>query len=226
MNDSALHGDFAQRVVVDSAAMEWDKSPAPGVWRKRLELQGPPEAGRVTSLVRYDPGSKFSAHPHPDGEEFLVLEGTFSDQSGDYGVGSYLLNPEGFSHAPFTEEGCLIFVKLRQYPGQERPRVIVDSTDAAWIPAGDGVSRLTLFDEATYDDRMWLTRMDAGSTVPHHVHIGGEEIYVVEGTISDDLGQYAAGTWLRMPDGSEHMLSAETDALIYVKRGHLPSAHG
>ena len=62
--DSAalLPPDHRQRVVVDSAAMAWIESPSPGVWRKRLEHFGPPERGRVTSLVRYDAGTEFPFH--------------------------------------------------------------------------------------------------------------------------------------------------------------------
>jgi len=93
--------------------MGWQASPSPTVWRKRLELIGPAESGRVTSIVRYDPGSSFPAHPHPDGEEILVLEGTFSDEHGRYPAGSYLLNPEGFSHGRVLSRGRLP-IRLRQ----------------------------------------------------------------------------------------------------------------
>lgn len=106
--------------IIHTDEMDWSASPSPGVWRKRLERVGPPEAGRVRSVVRYDAGSAFSEHPHPDEEEILVLEGVFSDHSGDYPAGSYLLNPEGFAHAPFSEPGCTLFVKLKQYPGLGR----------------------------------------------------------------------------------------------------------
>ncbi|MBC6439248.1 MAG: cupin domain-containing protein [Rhodospirillales bacterium] len=112
-----LNDDLSVPVAINTAAMDWEPSPSPTVWRKRLDRVGPPESGRVTSVVRYDPGSRFHAHPHPDGEEILVLEGIFSDQTGDYPAGSYLLNPEGFEHGPYSEEGCRLFVKLRQYPG-------------------------------------------------------------------------------------------------------------
>ena len=102
-----------ERVAINTETMDWQASPSPGVWRKRLELIGEAESGRVTSVVRYAPGSAFSSHEHPQGEEILVLAGTFSDQSGSYPAGSYLLNPEGFAHAPFSQEGCTLFVKLR-----------------------------------------------------------------------------------------------------------------
>ena len=52
-----------------------------------------------------------------------MLDGVFSDEHGDWPAGSYLLNPEGFRHAPFSREGCLLFVKLRQFPGLDRNHV-------------------------------------------------------------------------------------------------------
>jgi len=69
------------------------------------------ESGRATSIVRCVPGSYFSAHVHDGGEEFLVLEGVFSDEHGNYGPGSYLRNPPGSLHSPFSEEGCTLYVK-------------------------------------------------------------------------------------------------------------------
>ena len=64
-------------------------------------------------MVRFDPGARFPRHAHPDGEEILVLDGVFSDETGDYPAGSHLLNPDGTSHAPWSGLGCTLFVKLR-----------------------------------------------------------------------------------------------------------------
>src|SRR5690348_18389476 len=93
-----IHGDLSVRVVVHTSSMAWNASPSSTVWRKRLHLVGPAESGQVTSVVRYQERSQFPPHPHPDGEEILVLAGVFSDEHGDWPAGSYLLNPEGFRH--------------------------------------------------------------------------------------------------------------------------------
>ncbi len=106
-----LNMNFAERVVIEAAAQDWQPSPAAGVWRKPLAREYR-EQGHATSIVRYEPGSRFNTHPHPKGEEILVLEGVFSDETGDYPAGNYLRNPPGSSHAPFSEQGCIIFVKL------------------------------------------------------------------------------------------------------------------
>ena len=127
-----INGDLSKACSVDTGQLAWTKSPSGTVWRKRVHLVGPPEAGQVTSVVRYDADSRFASHAHADGEEILVLSGVFSDEHGDYPAGSYLLNPEGFQHAPHSKEGCELFVKLRQYPGRKRSQLQIDTHSADW----------------------------------------------------------------------------------------------
>lgn len=218
-----LNADFSRRVVMDTAAMEWQASPSPSVWRKRLDHRGG-EKSRVTSVVRYDAGSHFPAHGHPDGEEILVLSGTFSDQSGDYPAGSFLLNPEGFEHAPFSEPGCVIFVKLRQYPGTNRRHVALDIDDAEWRAGGaSGVETLLLYREAGFAEVIELLRLSPGAVVPAREASGGEEIFVMEGEVSDGLGAYGPLTWVRTPPGARPALASAKGATIYRKSGHLPA---
>ena len=218
----SLNADFSAVATVHTAAMEWQASPSPTVWRKRLDLSGPAEAGRVTSVVRYDANSSFSEHPHPDGEEILVLDGVFSDEHGDYPAGSYLLNPEGFSHAPFSEKGCVLFVKLRQYPGLGRKQVKVDSTQAPWRETGTpGVLDLLLYEEAGYPEAMRLVSCEPQSGGVALDHPGGTEIFVLEGAFEDGAGHYVAGSWLRVPAGEAMTLQSESGGTVYVKSGHL-----
>ncbi len=51
------------------------------------------EKARATFIVRYAPGTSFARHVHSGGEEFLVFDGTFQDEEGDYPVGTYARNP-------------------------------------------------------------------------------------------------------------------------------------
>lgn len=113
-----LNADLSQRVVLETETLDWQDSPMQGVQRRMLDRDGA-EVARATSLVKYAPGSHFSAHTHGGGEEFFVLEGTFSDEQGDYPAGTYVRNPVGSSHTPFSKDGCTIFVKLWQdVPGR------------------------------------------------------------------------------------------------------------
>jgi anti-sigma factor ChrR (cupin superfamily) len=217
-----LNSDFSKAVIVRTSAVAWQASPAAGVWRKRLELLGAPESGRVTSIVRYEPGSRFPPHEHPDGEEILVLDGIFGDEHGSYPAGTYLLNPQGFSHAPRTDQGCVLFVKLRQYPGSEREHRVVDSNTADWQQSEtQGRALLPLYEDAVHRERMRLVRLAPGTRVAEHDHPGGEEVYILAGTLADAQGSYEQGTWLRFPDGSRHQPFSEQGCTLYVKTGHL-----
>ena len=129
--DERLNADFTQRIVVDTDAKPWQPSPSAGVDRRKLDRIGG-EVARATSIVRYAPGSSFAPHRHDAGEEFLVLDGVFSDEHGDYPVGSYIRNEPGSVHAPRTGPGCVIFVKLRQMDAQDSVRVLRRQGELAW----------------------------------------------------------------------------------------------
>ena len=224
MNTSAINADFAAAVHLRTAAMPWQGSPAAGVWRKRLELSGPVEAGRVTAIVRYDPGSVFPHHEHPQGEEILVLDGVFEDEHGVYPAGTYLLNPEGFGHAPRSTEGCTLLVKLRQYPGARR-QVRVDTRAAAFgAGSSPGILETDLYREPGQPELVRLVRFEPGAAGAAHRHPAGEEILVLAGVLLDEAGRYGAGDWTRSPPDSGHEPSSAVGCLLYVKSGHLGAA--
>lgn len=214
-----LNADFSQRVVVDTETEPWVASPLPGVERRQLDRIGD-EVARATTIVRYAPGSYFSPHTHSGGEEFLVLDGVFSDEHGDYGPGMYVRNPVGSSHKPFSRGGCTILVKLWQMDPGDQEFVRIDTASAAWEPwTLDGVEVIRLAERS--GERVYMMRLRAGTIVPTHDHPGGEELLVLDGEFADQNGSYPKGTWLRMPAGSSHNLSSEQGCTIWLKLGHL-----
>lgn len=216
-----LRADFARREVVHTDELAWERSPSPQVWRKRIELWGPIEAGRVTSVVKYEPGSVFPRHAHPEGEEILVLDGVFSDEHGNYPRGTFLLNPDGSTHAPFSDEGCTLFVKLRQSPGP-RVRRCVAASELPWRDEGiPGVESLELFSDPAFPEQIGLTRLAPGVSVGPMTFPDGEEILVLQGSFEDEHGTYRTGSWLRFPPGASHTLSTPGGCTLYVKHGHL-----
>jgi len=219
-----LHADLDQRVTLDTAALPWTPSPMAGVKRRMLDRRGG-EVARATSIVRYAPGSRFERHSHGGGEEILVLEGTFSDEQGDYPAGTYLRNPVGSSHAPFSPGGCTLLVKLQQMHPADQQHVLIDSRQGSWHPGPvAGLALLPLHHWGS--ENVDLRRLAPGTVVPHHSHPGGEEILVLEGVFQDDHGSYPAGSWLRQPPGSSHQPSSEQGCTIWVKSGHLPLTLG
>lgn len=215
-----LNADFSQRALIRPDDSPWLASPMPGVERRLLDRIGE-EVARATSIVRYAAGAHFSAHQHPGGEEFLVLEGVFSDERGDYPAGTYVRNPIGSQHAPFSRDGCTILVKLMQFDPADDQHVVVDSNRAEWrqglVP---GLQVLPLHQHGT--EHVALVRWAPGTYFNAHRHWGGEEILVLEGTFQDEFGDYPAGSWLRSPHLSQHTPFSEQGCLIWVKTGHLP----
>jgi anti-sigma factor ChrR (cupin superfamily) len=212
-----INADLDERVVIDTGAHDWQSSPSTSVWRKRLYLDGPAEAGVVTSIVRYDADTAFPVHDHPDGEEIYVLDGTFSDEHGDYPAGSYLLNPEGFRHAPFSQDGCVIFVKLRQYAGRDRRHITLDTNTLPWQPGwADGVTVKSLYTQHGYPEQIRLLRFEAGAGPFPHDHADGEEVFVIDGAFENEHGAYPAGTWIRNPAGSRHAPLSRDGAVVLV----------
>ncbi|MFN3202532.1 MAG: cupin domain-containing protein [Bradymonadia bacterium] len=215
----ALRADFDVREVVHLDDEPWVPSPAPGVDRRMLDRVGE-EVARATTVVRYAPGSRFDSHTHSLGEEFFVLEGVFSDEHGHYPAGTYVRNPPGSSHAPYTEHGCTIWVKLRQFDLRDTERVVINTRDADFVPGQ--VPGLTVLPLHSFEgEHVALVRWAPGCRFVPHTHWGGEEILVLEGVFSDEHGHYPTGTWLRSPHLSRHAPYSEAGCLIYVKVGHL-----
>jgi anti-sigma factor ChrR (cupin superfamily) len=218
----SINGNLRVRASADTAQMEWTPSPSRTVWRKRVHLVGPPESGQVTSVVRYEPGATFPAHDHPEGEEILVLEGIFSDEHGDWPAGTYLLNPEGFRHAPFSREGCTLFVKLRQFPGREREHIVIRTDQIPWQPGHvAGIDTKPLYRQAGFSDEARLERWHARAAPGSVTHPAGVEILVLDGNFEDEFGRYGRGAWLRLPIGASHVPTTQHGCTLYMKRGGL-----
>jgi anti-sigma factor ChrR (cupin superfamily) len=213
-----LNMNFDQPVVISTEEMEWEASPMKGVWRKPLAREAA-EHGHTTSVVRYDAGSRFSAHPHPLGEEIFVLDGVFSDEHGDYPAGTYLRNPPGSKHSPHSEKGCVLLVKLDQMSPAEDLALRVDTRKGEWLPGEDDLQVMPLH---YFDTEMVaLYKWPANCRFPAQQHFGGEEIFVLSGTLQDEFGAYPAGTWIRNPHNSEHSRFCEEDTITWIKTGHL-----
>jgi hypothetical protein len=213
-----LNMDFSQRLVIETATLDWQSSPMPGVMRKRMAFEDI-ERGHATSIVEFAPGSHFSPHGHPRGEEILVLEGIFSDEFGDYPAGCYFRNPEGFSHTPYSDTGCVLLVKLHQFQPDDRARLQVDTLNAEFISGAAGSTVLPLHGHG--DENSELQRWSANSTMKLPAQADGREIFVVAGRFNDETETYAQGCWIREGSAGQMVAHAMEDTLLLVKTGHL-----
>ena len=216
-----INADFSQRVSIDTDSMDWTASPAAGVLRKMLDRIGD-EVARATSLVRYASNSSFPEHSHGGGEEFFVLDGVFSDEYGDYPAGSYVRNPIGTKHSPFTRDGCVILVKLHQFDAKDTAQKHIETRSMPFRRGlVEGLSVLPLHQYG--HESVALVRWAPGTVFTAHQHYGGEEIFVIDGVFQDENGTYPKNAWLRSPHNSVHAPYSDEGCLILVKTGHLPA---
>jgi len=218
-----LNMDFSRPVMVPGGASPWIPSPLPGVERRPLARAGA-ESGHATSIVRYRPGSAFAPHTHGGGEEFLVLEGVFSDETGDFPVGSYVRNPIGSRHQPSSAPGCVIFVKLCQMARHETAQTVVDTAAGAWqLGSAEGHQVMALYRDAR--ETVTLERLAPGAGLPPHgLDKGGQELLIMEGDLTVEGAALPVQSWIRRPPGAPVSAASDQGALLWIKRGHLSDA--
>ena len=215
-----INSDFTRRVVVHAARQPWVASPIAGVERRMLDRVGG-EVARATTIVRYAPESRFSPHVHSGGEEFIVLEGVFQDEHGDFPAGSYIRNPPQSRHTPGSKPGCTIFVKLWQFDPADRTHVRVDTGKMPYLRTVQrpDVEIMPLFRDQNEDVRLerWPPATRVRLAVP-----GGAEFLVLDGAFYEGDEAYEAQSWLRLPAGARlDALSGPWGCLVWVKTGHL-----
>src|SRR5947209_15522638 len=215
-----LNADFATRAAVHAARLDWTRSPIAGVDRRMLDRNGD-EVARATSIVRYAPHSHFSPHTHGGGEEFLVLDGVFQDEHGDYPAGTYVRNPPTTSHAPRSEPGCTIFVKLWQFDPDDRTAVRTDTTTLSLTPAPylPGVEFAVLYESAS--ELVLLERWAPGTSIAVPIP-GGIELLVLDGGFAEGGEELTQYSWLRLPaESTLQAVAGPQGCRLWVKSGHL-----
>lgn len=218
-----INADFSQRVVIHSTDLDWVDSPISGVSRRMLDRIGG-EVARATTIVRYAPDSRFSPHVHTGGEEFIVLEGVFQDEHGDFPAGSYIRNPPQSSHTPGSEQGCVIFVKLWQFDLEDRFQLRVDMGEVAPVSrrangSDSKVAVTQLFQDARETVRMerWQSSAVRFIDAPF-----GAEVLVLEGGFEESGDRLKQHSWLRVPVGGSICATAgESGARVWIKTGQL-----
>lgn len=215
-----LNAKFDERAVVHAAALPWIASPTSGVDRRMLDRLGG-EIARATSIVRYAKSSTFPPHVHTGGEEFLVLDGVFQDEHGDFPAGSYIRNPPGSSHAPGSVPGCTIFVKLWQFDLADRTHVRIDTNKLPFVadPTRPGTDIMPLFHDG--HEHVSLERWPADAELRLDAP-NGLEVLVLDGGFEVGGETFTRHSWLRLPKGDAVTLIAGTaGGRVWMKRHHL-----
>lgn len=215
-----VNGDFSKRVMLHCDSIEWEDSPMQGVDRRRLDRIDN-EADRVTTIVRYAPESSFSPHVHTGGEEFIVLDGIFEDDYGNWPTGSYIRNPPTSRHQPGSKDGCIIFVKLAQFQEDDRTFIHADMNKLGSVPDANrsGVKVSPLFKDAHEDVRVeyWEpnTKVETDAS-------GGAEFLILDGSFTESGDELRKESWLRVPVNTiVKAVTGSQGAKVWIKSGHL-----
>jgi len=218
-----INADFSHRAIITPEDYHWIASPQSGVERVMLDRIGA-EKARATSLVRYAPNSFFPEHSHPQGEEILVLSGTFSESNRDYPAGWYLRNPDGSSHQPASRPGATILVKLRQMAATDNAVVRINTRDPDRWQGPTNRRYCPLF--SSPDETVQLLSLAEGEHLFDPPLSGGVELFILHGRLVMEQHHYPQGSWIRLPPGDmPHLCSAHQPTQIYIKTGHLSSRH-
>lgn len=213
-----INANFHLRAVAHTESLPWVPSPMAGVERRMLDRIGG-EVARATTVVRYAPNSQFSAHLHGGGEEFLVLEGVFQDEHGDYPVGTYIRNPPQSSHKPGTVDGAIILVKLWQFDAADRTPVRVDTLTATPVRLSEGVQSIPLHSDDRETVRLEFWSPHTPIEIRAH---DGLEVFVLQGQFQEGAESFTRHSWLRLPVGHDFLaMTGSEGARVWIKSGHL-----
>ncbi|WP_406819654.1 cupin domain-containing protein [Pseudomonas sp. KnCO4] len=218
-----VNADFSQPALVAVENYQWVASPQAGVERVMLDRRGG-EKARATSIVRYAPQSFFPEHPHPGGEEILVLSGTFSEGDENFPAGYYLRNPPGSSHQPSSLEGATIFVKLWQMKPDEKDSVRIDTRDLSNWQYLEGRRTCRLFENDS--EQVCLEALLPGEAIQFPQGVSAEFL-VIAGCVESSEQSLKSGSWMRLPQGLNPGFTAGREgATVYLKTGHLNDSPG
>ena len=98
---------------------------------------------------------------------------------------------------------------------QESPRSqIIAVSDMAWQEMQPGIRMKPLWTDEATQRRAVLSRIDPGSQLPRHKHVGDELIFVIEGALSDEFGTVWAGNMGYRPNGCVHTVGSKQGATV------------
>lgn len=215
-----VNADLTKHVVVHADDLEWRETEHAGVFKKCFELITDPSTARETSLMRFDAGAAMPEAELDERTEMMVLEGELSDGRGTYGADVYVKNPPGERVRYASERGCVVFMKRRANAGPGAGRVVRDTNrEDVWEVWGErGAHKVTLYGPGEIQEGSWVGRMLPDVRIPEHDHAGGEEIFVLHGSIEDETARAERGTWIRFPVGFRHAPFSHGDGCIMIVR--------
>jgi hypothetical protein len=195
-----LHADLSQRVAIATADMPWSSSAD-----KLLEDAG----ARLTKLVQLAAGAAVPVVGSAGCLDVLVLAGSV----GGHRAGTFL--HDAASTRLVADTDCTLFVKQR--PAQHVARVAIDTRSFEFPP--HAVSHAPLVDGS--DGHVVVMHFPPGSAIASHAHDRGEEFFVLDGELIDELGRYPRHAWVRQPPASVHAVRSPNGCTMLTFAHHL-----
>jgi anti-sigma factor ChrR (cupin superfamily) len=93
---------------------------------------------------------------------------------------------------------------------------MIKNSESDWQQLQPGVTLRMLYLDAVTGYSVGLIRYEPGASVPCHLHVGDEHIYVLSGSQKDEKGIYTAGSYIFNPQGSKHSVRSETGCMVLV----------
>ena len=91
--------------MVDTKSLEWKN------FRKNASIKNLTSEGVQIDLIKLEPNSHFDEHIHERTEWLYVLEGSFTDENGEYSQGHFVIAKKGSKHSTKSgKEGCKVLV--------------------------------------------------------------------------------------------------------------------
>ncbi len=199
------NADLLEHVVIDSAQIAWAPTGMPGLSEKLFERIGAGPASRETALLRLEPQTRVPGGVAQCRIDLLVLAGSVDLAEMRYAAGMFVRIPAGTAIELGSTEGATILIKKRG-GGVTGESIALDTNDranwAAW--GGRGSEKAQLYDPSTLPEASWVGFMLPNLTIPEHDHVGGEEVFILEGELRDETGLFGPGAWMRFPIGLRH----------------------
>lgn len=205
-----INVEYDKSICLDEANLKWQNDDILNCDKKIFSL----DEDKETSLIKIDKNSTFHNSNRINSVEIFVLDGTYSNEFGDFERGTYLKFPKEDESKIKSLEGCEVFKKIN-YKQNTVETLIVDTSDTYWSQGQGNLEVMPLSDQTA------LVKWPRNEVFVPHTHWGGEEIFVLKGTFMDEHGKYKIGTWLRNPHMSKHYPFVEDETIIFVKTGHL-----
>lgn len=204
-----MNSNYDQKISIDTKALQWEATEIQGVFKKLLSSKDDTQ----TALIRLEENAVLSRVSKSNSVEIFVLEGTYVNEYGEFGQGSYLRIPKEDESLVKSMDGCLIFRKMNYFDDDQT--AIVHTSSSKWLPGQGNLEVLPLHEQTA------LVKWPKNEKFIPHKHWGGEEILVLKGIFMDEHGKYPQGTWIRSPHLSVHFPFVEEETIILVKTGHL-----